>query len=53
MFAIALAKALETNDTVMTVNISNNLVESEGAQSLIKCLTETNDTLESLGDITE
>jgi len=38
---------------VTTVDIAGNLIEAEGAQRLIKCLTESNDTLESLGEISE
>lgn len=38
---------------ITTVDIAGNLIETEGAQRLIKCLTESNDTLESLGDLTE
>ena len=45
LFASALAKALETNNTVMVVDISSNLIETSGAACLIQCLTETNDTL--------
>lgn len=53
MFAEALARSLQVNEIIMTVDISGNLIETDGAQALIKCLTESNDTLESLGDITE
>jgi hypothetical protein len=53
MFAEALAKSLQINDIVMVIDIAGNLIETDGALHLVKCLTEHNDTLESLGDIAE
>ena len=52
-FAVDLAHILENNQTLHTVDISNNPIGPEGAQYLLKSLLASNDTLESLGDMTD
>jgi hypothetical protein len=50
-FAVDLAHLLETNHQLHTVDISNNPIEPEGANYLLKSILEHNDTLENLGDL--
>lgn len=50
-FAIELANTLTINDTLYKVDISHNPIIVKGAQAVYKVLRESNDTIQSLGDI--
>jgi disulfide oxidoreductase YuzD len=50
-FAAELANTLASNEILYKVDISNNPITAKGANSLLKVLKESNDTLTSLGDI--
>ena len=51
MFAEGFAKALRTNDVIWRVDISVNRFTKVGAKKILDALQESNDTIESLGDI--
>lgn len=50
-FADDLGYLLEENCTLHTVDISNNPIGPESAKNLLRYLLQSNDTLESLGDL--
>lgn len=52
-FAVDLAHLLENNKSLHTVDITNNPIGPEGAEYLLKSLLAHNDTLESLGNLTD
>ena len=51
MFAEGFANALRTNDVIWKVDISENRFTKVGSKMILNALKESNDTLESLGDI--
>lgn len=52
-FAHALADTISRNDILWKVDISYNPIGVAGANAILKALEESNDTLESLGDISK
>ena len=50
-FAQSLAKFLLGNSTLLTFDISSNPIGEAGAESLLKTLSDHNDSLESLGTL--
>ena len=51
IFAEGFANALRKNDIIWTVDISGNRMTQVGSKMILDSLKESNDTLESLGDI--
>lgn len=49
-FANEFARTLKYNDTLWRVDISDNPIGRQGAESLLKAIEEDNESLESLGD---
>ena len=52
-FAVDLSYVLENNETLFKVDISKNPIGPEGARYLLNTLLQTNDTLGSLGELSE